>query len=162
MRSQYIWSIIFFFPLLLFQTTILPIIAIKGIVPDLIVILLVFYSMRLGQLTGTVLGFVYGFFFDVITGSLLGTTMLSLTIAGFVAGYFSNENKRDLYFNNYTFVLIVAICSIINSGFNSFFASIDLNTNIMKLLLNQGILPSLYTALVSVLVVVFYPKRSFD
>ncbi len=162
MRSRYLWSIIFFFLLLLFQTTILPIIAIKGVVPDLILILLVFYSMQLGQLSGTVLGFVYGFFFDVITGSLLGTTMLSLTIVGFVAGYFSNENKRDLYFNNYLFVLIVAMCSIINSAFNSFFASIDLNTSVVRLLLNQGIFPTLYTALISVLVVVFYPKRSFD
>ncbi len=162
MRSQYVWPVVLFFPVLLFQTTILPLIAIKGIIPDLIIILLVYYSIMLGQMTGTILGFVYGFFFDVITGSLLGTTMLSLTITGFVAGYFSNENKRDIYFKNYIFVLIVALCAIINSLLNSFFVSVDLNTNMMRLLLNLGILPALYTALISTIVVVFYPKRNFD
>lgn len=162
MRSQYVWPVVLFFPVLLFQTTILPLIAIKGIIPDLIIILLVYYSIMLGQMTGTILGFVYGFFFDVITGSLLGTTMLSLTITGFVAGYFSNENKRDIYFKNYIFVLIVALCAIINSLLNSFFVSVDLNTNMMRLLLNLGILPALYTSLLSTIVVVFYPKRNFD
>ncbi len=162
MRSQYVWPVILFFPVLLFQTTILPLIAIKGIIPDLIIILLVYYSIMLGQMTGTILGFVYGFFFDVITGSLLGTSILSLTIAGFVAGYFSNENKRDIYFKNYIFVLIVAMCAIINSLLNSFFVSVDLNTNMMSLLLNLGILPALYTSLISIIVIVFYPKRNFD
>jgi rod shape-determining protein MreD len=162
MRSEYLWSIILFFPILLIQTTILPIIAIHGIVPDLILILLVFYSMRLGQLYGTVLGFLYGFLFDMITGSLLGSTMISLTVAGFIAGYFSNENKRDYYFKNYIFVMIAFMCSSINSVLNSFFSSVDLNTNLIHLLLNQGFLPALYTSLISFLVVFFYPKRSFE
>lgn len=162
MRSQYVWPVILFFPVLLFQTTILPLIAIKGIIPDLIIILLVYYSIMLGQMTGTILGFIYGFFFDVITGSLLGTSILSLTITGFVAGYFSNENKRDIYFKNYIFVLIVAMCAIINSLLNSFFVSVDLNSNMMSLLLNLGILPALYTSLISTIVIVFYPKRNFD
>ncbi|MHB1685788.1 MAG: rod shape-determining protein MreD [Ignavibacteriaceae bacterium] len=162
MRSEHLWSIILFFPVLLIQTTVLPIIAVNGIVPDLIIILLVFYSMRLGQLYGTVLGFVYGFLFDLITGSLLGSTMLSLTIAGFIAGYFSNENKQDIYFKNYIFVLIIVMCSVVDSVLNSFFSSLDLNTNMIHLLLNQGLLPALYTAVISILVVIFYPKRSFD
>lgn len=162
MRSEYFWSIILFFPLLLIQTTILPIIAINGIVPDLVIILLIFYSMRLGQIYGTILGFLYGFLFDMITGSLLGSTMISLTVAGFIAGYFSNENKRHIYFNNYFFVLIVIMCATINFVLNSFFSSAELNTNLIHLFLNQGIFPALYTSVISLLVIVFYPKRNFE
>src|SRR4030065_1738770 len=107
MRSQYIVSLLLFFPLLIIQTTVVPLVSINGVIPDLILILLVFYSIRYGQIYGTILGFIYGFLFDLITGSLLGSSMLSKTLTGFVAGYFSNENKRELYLRSYTFALVV-------------------------------------------------------
>ncbi len=97
MRTGYIISLVLFFPLLVVQTTIIPLVEINGIVPDLIMILLVYYAIKYGQIYGTVLGFVYGFFFDLITGSLFGSVMFSKTLTGFIAGYFSNENKRDYY-----------------------------------------------------------------
>ena len=160
MRIQFLISILLFFPLLIIQTTVIPLIAVNGIIPDLILILLVFYSLRYGQMYGTVLGFIYGFLFDIITGSLLGSTMLSKTLTGFIAGYFSNENKRDLYLRSYSFALIVLLCSIIDSVVNSFFSTVELNTNILHLIFQQGLLPGIYTAVVSIIVIVFYPKRS--
>ena len=162
MRSEYVLSFILFFPLLVIQTTIIPLVSINGIVPDLILILLVFYSMRLGQIYGTILGFIYGFLFDIITGNLLGSTMLSYTLAGFIAGYFSNENKRDIYFKSYSFALIVFLCTVIESVIKSFFTSIDLNMSLVNLFFRQGLFPGLYTSLLSVVVIMFYPKRSLS
>jgi len=162
MRSEYIWSIILFFPLLIIQTTIVPLISIRGVTPDLIMILLVFYSMRCGQIYGSVLGFSYGLLFDLITGSLLGSTMLSKTLAGFIAGYFSNENKIENYFKSYIFSLIVFLCSVVDLVIYSFFTSLDLNTSILKLLFEQGILPGIYTSILSIFVIMFYPKRSIS
>ena len=162
MRSEYIWSIVLFFPLLIVQTTIVPLIAVHGVMPDLIMILLVFYSTSCGQIYGTVLGFVYGLLFDLITGSLLGSTMLSKTLAGFIAGYFSNENKRELYFKSYIFLLIVFLCSVVDLVVSSFFSSIDLATSLVRLLFEQGILPGIYTAVLSIFVIMFYPKRSIN
>ncbi len=162
MRSDYLISILLFFPLLIIQTTIVPLIAINGIIPDIILICLVFYTLRNGQLYGTVLGFIYGFLFDIITGSLLGSAMLSKTFTGFVAGYFFSENKQEIYFKSYTFTFIVLLCSLVDSVVNSFFSSIDLNTNIINLLFEHGLLPALYTAVISALVIVFYPRRSFN
>lgn len=162
MRSQYILSILLFFPLLVIQTTIVPLIAINGITPDLIMILLVFYAMKCGQMYGTVLGFVYGFFFDLITGTLLGSTMLAKTLAGFIAGYFSNENKVDNYLKSYSFLMIVLLCSVIDQVIGAFFTTIDLNTNFILLFFNQGMLPGIYTAVLSIFIVIFYPKRSIS
>ena len=162
MRSDYFFSIILFFPLLIIQTTVIPFIAVRGIVPDLIVILLVFYTLRNGQVYGTVLGFIYGFLFDLITGSLLGSTMLSKTLAGFVAGYFYNENKQDIYFKSMSFSLIVLLCSVLDSVVNSFFSIVDLNTNIIKLFFEHGMLPAIYTGILSLIVIVFYPGRRFN
>ena len=162
MRAQYLISILLFFPLLIIQTTIIPLISINGVIPDFILILLVFYAVKYGQIYGTVLGFVYGFLFDLITGSLLGSAMLSKTIAGFVAGYFSNENKREAYLKSYIFSLIVLLCTLIDTIVYSFFSTIDLSKNVFALFFEQALLPALYTAVISIIVTIFYPRRSLS
>ena len=162
MRLQYILSIILFFPLLVIQTTVVPLISINGITPDLIMILLVFYSMKYGQVYGTVLGFLYGFLFDLITGTLLGSTMIAKTLAGFIAGYFSNENKVDNYLKSYSFLLIVLLCAVVDLVIGAFFTTMDLNTNFILLFFNQGMLPGIYTAVLSIFIIIFYPKRSIS
>jgi len=161
MRSEYIYPILVFFPVLIIQTTIIPLVSINGVVPDLVIILLVFYTLRNGQIYGTVLGFIYGLFFDLITGSLLGSAMLAKTLAGFIAGYFANENKIEIYFKSYNFALIVLLCSVINSVINTFFSSIELNSNLLIMVFQLGLLPGLYTAVVSLISIVFYPRRNF-
>ncbi len=163
MRSQYFIPILIFFPLLLIQTTIMPFIQISGVVPDLILILLVFYSINNNQIYGTVLGFIFGFLFDIIAGILLGSGMISKTIAGFTAGYFSSETKRDVYLRSFSFSLIVLLCSFIDSILYSFFsASIsaaDISTNLILLFFEQGMLPGFYTAIISLIIVFFSPRR---
>jgi rod shape-determining protein MreD len=160
MRFYFIISILLFFPLLVIQTTVVQLVSINGVVPDLILILLVFYAVKYGQIYGTVLGFIYGFLFDLITGSLIGSAMLSKTIAGFIAGYFSNENKREVYLKSYVFSLIVLLCCLADSVVYSFFSSIDLSKSILVLFFEQAMLPALYTAVISIIVSIFYPKRS--
>ena len=114
----------------------------------------------MGQMHGTILGFTYGLLFDLITGGLLGSSMLSKTITGFITGYFYNENKKDIYLKSLIFPLIVLLASTIDSFILSFFSTIDLNTSITTFFIEQGILPGIYTAVFSIIVIVFYPRRS--
>ena len=158
MKWELITPFITFLIVLLVQLTVIPFIAIAGVIPDLILISLVYYSISRNQFYGTVLGASYGFLIDLITGSLLGSSMLSKTIAGFTAGYFSTETKKDININTYIFSLIVFICALIDSIIFSFFSAFDVQTNIFKLLFEQALLPSLYTAVVSVLFI-FSPYR---
>lgn len=158
-KSQYILSIILFFPILLIQLTVIPLLSIGSVIPDLILILLVYYSITQGQIYGTVLGFIYGFLFDIITGSLIGSTMIAKTIAGFTAGYFSSENKRDQNLIAYNFALIVLLCAVIDSTINAFFSSVDFNTNIFLLFYQHSLLPAIYSAAISLMIMIFYPKR---
>jgi rod shape-determining protein MreD len=162
MRSDYILPIVLFFILLIIQTTVVNLISINGIVPDLILILLVFYTVKNNQIYGMILGFIFGFLFDIITGSLLGSSVISKTICGFTAGYFSNENKREFYLSSYAFPLIVLLCGIIDSFIFSFFSSSDLRTSFLLLVLHEGIYPGIYTAGISFIVVFFIPKRSMN
>jgi len=162
MRSGYILSILFFFPLLVIQTTVIPLVEIEGVIPDLILIMLVYYAIRYGQIYGIALGFIYGFFLDLIAGSLLGSVMFTKTLAGFIGGYFSNENKREIYLSTYFFSLIVLLCATVDSFIFSFFSSIDLTRNIFISFFEQGVFPGLYTAVVSIVVVIFRPRRSIS
>lgn len=160
MKSEFFLPIIIFIPLLIVQTTVVNLISVDGVVPDLILILLVFYAVRNDQIYGTVLGFIFGFLFDLITGSLIGSSMVAKTISGFTAGYFSNENKRDMYLKSYVFPLIVLLCGVIDSVVYAFFSTTDYSSGLLLLLIQQGILPGVYTAVISILAVVFIPKRS--
>ncbi|MCG6912664.1 rod shape-determining protein MreD [bacterium BMS3Abin03] len=158
MKLEYITPLIVFFLVYLLQITIVPLIRLAGIIPDLILIILVYYSISRGQLYGTILGAVYGLLIDLISGNLLGLSMLSKTIAGFTAGYFTGETKKITNVSTYNFSLIVLLCSIIDTIIFSFFSTFDLQTNIFSILFEQALLPSLYTAVVSILFL-FYPFR---
>ena len=162
MKWKYITPIIIFFFVYLLQITVVPFIRLAGIIPDLILIILVYYSISRGQLYGTILGAVYGLLMDLISGNLLGLSMISKTIAGFSAGYFTGETKKDTNVSTYNFSLIVLLCSFIDTIIFSLFSSFDLQTNILSILFEQALLPSLYTAVVSILFI-FYPfrKRKF-
>jgi len=158
MKWKYIFPFIIFFFVYLVQITVVPFIRLAGVIPDLILILLVYYSISRGQLYGTVLGAGYGLLIDLISGNLLGLSMLSKTIAGFVAGYFTGESKKDTNVSTYNFSLIVLLCSIVDTIVFTFFSTFDLQTNILSILFEQALLPSLYTAVVSILFI-FYPFR---
>lgn len=161
-RTEYITSVLLFFPVLIAQITVVPLIAVNGVIPDLIIVLLVYYTLQLGQMEGTILGFTYGLFYDLITGGLLGSSMLSKSLTGFIAGYFYNENKKDVYLKSYMFPLIVFLGSTIDSFMLSFFSTSELNTNVFGLFVQQGLLPGIYTVVFSIIVVIFYPRRSLQ
>lgn len=156
----YIVSIILFFPLLIVQSTIVPLISFSGVIPDLILIMLVYFTLRLGQMHGTILGFVYGFLLDLITGNIFGSAMIAKTISGFTAGYFYNENKLDIYFKSIVFSLIVLLAATIDSFIFSFFSSVELEKSILLRFFEQGMFPGFYTAVISLILVMFHPRRN--
>jgi uncharacterized membrane protein YhaH (DUF805 family) len=92
----------------------------------------------------------------------VGSHMLSKTLAGFIAGYFSGETRREKYLYTYSFTLVVLISALIDAMIFSFFSVIDFNTNFLQALFNHALLPSIYTSIVSILVVVIPYKRAFD
>lgn len=161
MKTEYIYPFLFFIPVLIVQITILPFFALEGAVPDLILILLVFYAIKYGHITGTVLGFFYGLFFDLITGGLLGSAMFSKTLTGFIAGYFSNENKLDFYLRSFGFSIAVLICAIINEISFHILSGSELSNNLITSFFEEGLLPGLYTAVVSLVVTAFQKRRGF-
>jgi len=162
MKLNYFTPLIVFIPVVLIQITVVPFISVQGVVPNLLLIAVVYFSISNGQIFGTVTGAVYGLLFDLISGNLVGSNMLSQTVAGFIAGYFSSETRREKYLYTYSFTLVVLISALINAMIFSFFSVMDFNTNFLQALFNHALLPSIYTSIVGILVVIIPYKRAFD
>lgn len=101
--------------LVLLQMIFMPYLAIGGFLPDLLLIWVVFTALRYGQIEAMVAGFVVGLFQDLLATQLLGLAALSKTLAGFLGGYFFNENKTDQTLGSYQFLLIVGLCSLVHN-----------------------------------------------
>jgi rod shape-determining protein MreD len=162
MKLKYIVPLFVFIPVVLIQLTVIPFVAIQEVVPNLILIAVVYFSISNGQIFGTITGASYGLLFVLISGNLVGSHMLSKTVAGFVAGYFSGETRREKYLYTYSFTFVVLLSALADAMIFSFFSVIDFNTNFLMALFNHALLPSIYTSIVSILVVVIPYKRAFD
>ncbi len=159
MKYPFIIPFLLLIPVIILQLVIIPFLSFNGISPDLILILLVFYTIRNNQIYGTILGFIFGAICDLSFGTILGSTMIAKTLSGFIAGYFSSENKRDSYLTPLNFSLILFLIGIIDNGIFSFFSSFDLSDNFISFLLTNTLLNSVYTAIISILVMTVIPKR---
>jgi rod shape-determining protein MreD len=162
MRSLYFKAIIFFFPLAILQVTIIPFLSYRQIAPDLILILLVYFGLQMGQLHGTILGFILGFLFDIFSGGIIGSAMFSKTLSGFITGYFYNENKLDVNLKSYMLLGIIAVVGTIDTIVYSFFSTTEIQTNLLILFFEQGILPGLYSACIAIPLIVFYPRKNIS
>lgn len=162
MNYKNLYIYLLFIPILLLQLTIIPYISFVDISPDFSLILLIYIALTRGQIKGTIVGFFLGLAIDLITGGMVGASAFSKTIAGFIAGYFFNENKIDINTNTLLFGLIIFISAFLDNIIFSFFnTTIDNEVSIFTILLYNGFLPALYTSVVSLVIMIFFTKRVF-
>ena len=150
MIQYYLKSSIIVLILIALQLTIIPMASINGITPDIVVIYVIIFALRYGQIKGTFLGFTVGLFYDLFSGGLLGSAMFSKTLAGFVAGYFHKDDDEDIYSNTFLFAVIIFISSFIDSLFYAILGSAEVELNLFSLLFTNGIFPAVYTSLVGI------------
>jgi rod shape-determining protein MreD len=70
----------------LVQCTVVPVVGIGGIVPDVPVVLTVLLALRYGAEAGCLTGFALGLAQDAVAGGPLGLHALSKAVVGFIAG----------------------------------------------------------------------------
>lgn len=163
MRYQdLILPILISIPLIVIQIVVVPFFSIDNIGPDLLLILVVYFAVKYGQINGLTVGFIIGMMFDLSSGGLLGSAMFSKTLSGFIAGYFHNETSVDTNLSTYNFSLIVLLCAIIDSATYSILGGSLVNLSTAALIINNGLFPGLYTSALSMPLFIFRSKRSFD
>lgn len=96
---------------------VVPFLAIVHVVPDVILILVVYLALREGQAFATVAGFLLGLALDITSGEggMLGLAALCNTIAGFTAGYFYNENRMMQILGGYQLLIAVGIAGLVHN-----------------------------------------------
>lgn len=80
---------------LILQTTVLDFVAIKGVKPDLVALLVVLNGFLLGPREGAFLGFAGGILEDLISGSYIGMGALSKMLSGYLAGAAGERFYRE-------------------------------------------------------------------
>ena len=101
---------------ILLQTTILGRIAIRGVRPDLAMLVLVFVSMRRGSMVGEVSGFATGFLEDLMNVSPLGFHSLLRTVIGYLYGLLSGNVFIDPFLMPIVLAVVATILKGILSG----------------------------------------------
>ena len=154
--------ILFSVLMVLLQTTLARYLAIEGIVPDLLLIWVVYLALREGQAAATTAGFFLGLLVDLISGrdGMLGLAALSNTVGGFVAGYFHNENKIVQLLGGYQFILIVAVASIVHNVLYFIIFLQGTEVGWLDAVVLYGLPTTVYTAALALLPMFVFSRRS--
>jgi rod shape-determining protein MreD len=87
------WPLLFVACFIL-QTSFVPSLAVFGAKPDLLMIILFFFSIRYGVMPGLFMGFLLGITQDLYTPALLGQNALTKTLVGACIGLFNEKVMR--------------------------------------------------------------------
>ena len=148
------------FILIVIQLVVVPLISINGIVPNVVLIYLLFNSLKQGQIVGTIFAFFIGFIYDFSSGGLIGSGMFAFTIAAFVAGYFYKDSFIEIIKNIKILISLIVLSSIL---FFFFYSVLGNNGAILQNHFSDfmfSILSALYTTLLALSIYFFRWKKS--
>ncbi|MDP2884370.1 MAG: rod shape-determining protein MreD [Ignavibacteria bacterium] len=136
--------------LLLLQTTFVPFLSIGGFLPDPLLLWVVYVAIRRGQMEATITGFLAGLLQDAVSMQFFGLSALTKTIAGFVAGYFFNDNNTEQTLGSYRFLTILFLSSFVhNIVYYGIFLQ-GIQDSVFSTMIGFSIATSLYTVVVGV------------
>jgi rod shape-determining protein MreD len=149
--EHYVRSALVALALLILQTTFIPLLSVAGFLPDVLLIWVVYVAVRRGQMEATITGFLIGLLQDAVSMQFFGLGALTKTIAGFVAGYFFNENGTEQTLGSYRFLTIIVVSSFVHNIIYYGIFLQGIQDSVVSTMLEFSIATSLYTALLSVL-----------
>ena len=107
---NFLKTLIYLIVLFIVQSIFVPYLSIRGVMPDVLLIFLVYWVSQNGRFWGVVLGFLIGFMQDMSGDSVAGLFALSKSIACFIAASLT-RNRYELNPNFMGFVLFVTTLS---------------------------------------------------
>jgi rod shape-determining protein MreD len=147
------YALMFIF-LILLQTTLIPLLSIQDIYPDLLLIGVVITGIRHGATPAILAGCVVGFVQDAAVTQLYGLSSLAKSVAGFVAGYFSREKLK---YNFQVTLAVVAATALTNTVLYQSLYYFSSNINIGWIILRYMIPHFIYTVIIGMMVNAIWP-----
>lgn len=142
------------------QIAVMPLIAVSGAVPSLLLIGTVFISLRQGQLTAMLVSFPAGILADAYASGLVGLTSLGLVITAFGAGFFHDEEKAALFIRGPRAVAVLAPAALVFHAVYVFAYFQTLDIRLVPALLTHVLGASVYTTVLSVIPVLIMARRT--
>lgn len=102
--------ILIFFIIYFLQANFFSWFTIAGVMPNLFVIYVLIIGLFAGKWTGLSLGFLFGFYIDIMNGKLVGISAIILCLVGFLAEFVYKNISND---NKATLILIVAVNTVL-------------------------------------------------
>ena len=97
---------------LLIQATLLPLVAVGGVKPDLLLLVVVSSGLLLGREHGVGMGFFAGLLQDLASGNIFGANVLSKMATGFVAG----SMERKVFKENVLLPVLAVMAATVFNG----------------------------------------------
>ena len=146
---------------LLLQTTLAQFLSIAGLAPDIALIWVVYIAIRRGQIAGTTAGFAMGVALDLLSGNdgMLGLAALAMTVGGFLAGYFYNDNKTIQTLGSYRFILILLTVTFVHNLIYFIIFLQGSGTHWWEDVLYYGTPVAVYTALIGLIPMFIFARR---
>ena len=143
------------------DATLVKFLAIANIVPDILIVWIVYIAIREGQMAATTAGFFVGLAVNLAGtgGEMLGLAALAKTFAGFTAGFFHNENKTYNTLGGYQFIVIVAVASIVHNIIYFIIFLQGSGLTWMQSILYYGIPTTIYTTAVALLPMFAFARK---
>lgn len=134
------------------QLVAIPFISINGVVPNIVLIYLIFYSLKHGQIAGTFFAFFMGFMYDIASAGMIGSGMFSFTLAAFIAGYFYKEDIYEILQNRKIILMLFMLSSILFFFFYSIFGTDSIRIEDQYSYFIYALLSAFYTTLIALFV----------
>ena len=159
--AEYIKYGLLFIVLAVIQKTLIWLVAVTEyeITPDLVLIALVFFSIKNGKTAGSIGGFLAGIFSDILCFTFIGLMALAKCFSGFTAGFFNKQLKIEKYTTTYVFPLIVLLCSLINNVIYYWIYFQGTNQAFGILMLKYMLPTAVYTSIVSFVPVIILSRK---
>ncbi len=155
-------NILILIVLLLIQKTFIKILSLSAlnISPDFVVIMLIYIGAKEGKITGSVYGFLTGLLADFLSGTFIGLSAMTYTIASFLAGFFKTENEKFL--TKYMFLVTVFACSFAGNFIYFWIYFQGTPITFPEVLVKYVLTTSAYTTIISLVYVIFPRKRKIE
>ncbi len=120
----------------------------KGIKPDLVLVLVFFYSLRYGRAKGTAYGALTGLLIDTAGGFILGPNIISKSLAGYFA---ASVRQRIFQWNIGINTAVIALFSVIDILLVYICLETFANISFANMSVKTLIIQAMYTIVVSMI-----------
>jgi len=138
-------------------------IAVGDVTPVLLVILVIWISFAESRLVATIMGFVIGLMFDLLSNDIYGTNAIAKTITAFFSStLLLYSTKEGRLYTRLKFFAIVTVGTFLHNMIYFFFSFRPSSLDIYDFVVEKGLYFTAYTAVFAIIALLVKPPRNVE